>query len=542
MTQNFEDFALHPALLARLTEREMPAPTEVQAQVIPTMLEGRDLLVHAGPHSGETLAYGLPLLSMYDPQARVQALVLVPSAERAQRVYQRLAPLAQGILKIAALYETGGQQEQAIRRGVDILVGTPFLIKDLFAIKQLDLNTVRTLVLDGADRLMTTIQRRDVEYLMDRLPRLDQTALFFWNITEGVEAMAPQLRNPVRIRVAERPAPNALPEPSAPAPAAPSAVAPARTSRRGAPEVSTRLPEKAPPAETTAEPVTLSHRYARITTEQRTDFLLQAIEHDAPARALILARNKHEARRLVQRLERWGRANVDSFNADTSAAQRQAALKRFLAGELKFLVVPEPATEGVDLGAPPALYLTGVAANVALYRRYAEAAEAAKLNFQSLSLVTPEAQTVFSENQKSLPFSRHPLDPGPDEQTIPAVATATEEATGAPGKRTRGRTGATKQPKGAATLLNESMRESRAATGPLAPLPRMMTMWQTFKVALPSGQRPTRDAFHGWLSTTTGIARSALRSIQFHRDHATVDVDERQVTRFQETLKGHLLG
>ncbi|MEB3328861.1 MAG: DEAD/DEAH box helicase [Candidatus Sericytochromatia bacterium] len=524
MTTSFEDFPLHPALLERLGAAEEPlTPTETQLQVIPAMLEGKDLLVHAGPHSGETLAYGLPLLSMFDPLGKPQAVVLVPSAERAVRVYKRLAALAQGLLKVAPLYEAGGVQEELVRRGVDLVIGTPFLVKDLFAIRQLDLNAVRTLVLDGADRLMTTVQRRDVEYLLDRLPRLEQTALFFWNRTEGVEAVAHHLRHPVLVRVSVPEVVEAAPPVAAPA-AAPDAL-PATPPEAPASSSAPLAPEPEPP----------HHRFARVATEQRADFLLSVIEQEAPARALVLARNKHEARRLAQRLERFGRSAVESFNADTVASQRQTALKRFVSGECRFLVVPDQAAKGLEFGGPGHLYLTGLATDPALYDLHAQAVPA---GLQSLSLVTPEAEAAFGELRQVVRFERHPQDPGP------ADAEPVSEASGlglpAEPRRGRGRSGRVAKAS-SAVLHNRSMREAGPATGPLAPLPRMRTTWQTFRVNLMPGQRPSRDSFHGWLSQTTGIARSSMRSIQLHAGYATVDVEERQAGRFQDALKG-LLG
>jgi superfamily II DNA/RNA helicase len=527
LTTSFEDFPLHPALIERLAASESPLPpTETQLQVIPAMLEGKDLLVHAGPHSGETLAYGLPLLSMFDPLGKPQAVVLVPSAERAVRVYKRLAALAQGLLKVAPLYEAGGVQEELVRRGVDIVIGTPFLVKDLFAIRQLDLNAVRTLVLDGADRLMTTVQRRDVEYLLDRLPRLDQTALFFWNRTEGVEAVAHHLRNPVLVRVT---VPEPVVEPAAPvAPAAPpvtSAVVPALAPPVVVAAPAVEVPQAAPPV----------HRFARVSTDQRADFLLSVIEQEAPVRALVLARNKHEARRLAQRLERFGRSAVESFNADTVASQRQTALRRFVAGECRFLVVPDQAAKGLDFGGPSQLYLTGLATDPELYRTHADAVQT---GLQSLSLVTPEAESVFAELRKVVRFERHPQDPGPAEAEPAAVGALVEGPSEA--GRARGRGGRAAKAS-SAVLHNRSVRDSGPATGPLTPLPRMRTTWQTFRVNLMPGQRPSRDTFHGWLSQTTGIARSSMRSIQLHAGYATVDVEERQAARFQDALKG-LLG
>ena len=551
MPSPFEAFPLHPAVLAGLEALDVGAPTAVQTHVIPLLMEGQDVVVHAGPHSGETLAYGLPLLSLFDPLGKPQALVIVPSAERAIRVYKRLAPLAQGVLKVAPLYEAGGPQEQAVKRGVDVVIGTPFLIKDLFAIKQLDLSNVRMIVLDGADRMMTTIQRLDVEYLLDRLPRLEQTALFTWNVTEGVEAIAHHLKNPAMVRLT--PSEPAPPAPEAEAAPAVPARKPARTSKAAAAKAAAAKPAAEPAPAPVAEPrkprAVEAHLYARVASDQRAEFLLGVLEGEAPARALVLARNKHEARRLTQKLEKLGRNTVDSINVDTTASVRNAALARFRAGELRFLVVPENAAKELDLGAPEHLYLTGVAMGPELYERYAEAASQAGGALRSLSLVTPEAEQVFESLKAHLKFQRHPQDPGPAEQEPePEVL---EEATGPMPKMLdggrRGRTGrpmvvSGKPQRDAATLLNDSQREIKATTGPLTPLPRMHQTWQTFKVTITPDQRPSRDSFHGWLSQASGIPRSSLRSIQLHKGYATVDVEERQVERFHARMKDLLLG
>ena len=557
MPSPFEAFPLHPAVLAGLETLDVGAPTAVQTHVIPLLMEGQDVVVHAGPHSGETLAYGLPLLSLFDPMGKAQAIVVVPSAERAIRVYKRLAPLAQGVLKVAPLYEAGGAQEQLVKRGVDIIIGTPFLIKDLFAIKQLDLSNVRMIVLDGADRMMTTVQRRDVEYLLDRLPMLEQTALFTWNVTEGVEAIAHHLKNPAMVRLTPSEPAEAAPEP-VPAPVTkPPARRPSRAKAGTAPldaadEVAiAKTP--APKAAAARKPkVAEAHRYARVASDQRAEFLLGVLEQEAPARALVLARNKHEARRLTQKLEKLGRNAVDAINADTSAAARNAVLARFRAGDLRFLVVPENATKELDLGAPEHLYLTGVAMEPELYKRYAEAASQAGGALRSLSLVTPEAEQVFEGLKAHLKFERHPQDQGPEEpEPAPAPVAAAVEAVAAPMPKMldggRGRTGrpmvvSGKPQRDAATLINESQRELKATTGPLAPLPRMHQTWQTFKVTITPGQRPSRDSFHGWLSQASGIPRSSLRSIQLHKGYATVDVEERQVERFHARMKDLLLG
>jgi superfamily II DNA/RNA helicase len=388
---------------------------------------------------------------------------------------------------------------------------------------------------------MATVQRRDVEYLLDRLPRLDQTALFFWNVTEGVEAIAHHLKDPALVKVESL----TPPTPVAPPPTA-ELVNPAPPAAKPGVPVTEESLSNGVATRSPAQAKRTRHLFMRISTEQRTENLLAALEQDAPERALILARNKHEARRLVQRLEKFGKASVDSFNADTSVSQRQAALKRFQSGELRFLVVPEPASQGCDFAGPGAIYLTGISMDPALYHLHSEAALQAGRDFQSLSLVTPEAESVFADLRKGLTFERHPLDPGPaDEEADPPEAqSAPSSASDAPApRRGRGRAGtASKAPTGSAALHNDSLSDSKAATGPLTPLPRMRTTWQTFKVSFVPGTKPSRDSFHGWLAQTTGIARSSMRSIQLHRDYATVDVEERQAQRFQDSLRDLLLG
>src|SRR5205823_5680404 len=128
----------------------------LQAHVIPQVFDGRDMIVQAKPGSGQTLAFGLPILSLLDPDARPQALVLTANRDRCMRIWDTLSALGvEAGLDVQALHSgfALAAQEKALRRHVDVVVGTPGRMKDLAASRHLDLTKVRIVVLDSAEEL-----------------------------------------------------------------------------------------------------------------------------------------------------------------------------------------------------------------------------------------------------------------------------------------------------------------------------------------------------------------------------------------------------
>lgn len=233
MTTSFENFALHPSVLQGLASRGGTRPTTLQDQVIPLILDGQDVLAQADSAAGKVLAYGLPLLSLLDPDEKPQALILVATKDRARRVQEALQPHARSVgLRMGVFAESGslsGHQGDALRRGADLLIGTPERLRELDHRDLVDLSRVRLVVWDDVDGLLAGAGRRTLETLMARLVAKEQMLAFSGALGSEVEAVATgYMESPEIVRM-----PNAgRARPSAPREEAHADREPGRGSRR----------------------------------------------------------------------------------------------------------------------------------------------------------------------------------------------------------------------------------------------------------------------------------------------------------------------
>lgn len=181
LSVRFDDFPLHPALIASLFQHGKTAPTPFQATALPALCDGEDLLAVAPSGCGKTLAYGLPLLSFLDPGDRPQALVVVPDRAAAEYVMDALAELLPATsLRVAAFLPGVGTNPQIVRlkAGVDVCVGTPTRLLDLHKAKALDLRACRIVVFDGLDAALRLGAKHEVAALLEATRHRQQTAAF----------------------------------------------------------------------------------------------------------------------------------------------------------------------------------------------------------------------------------------------------------------------------------------------------------------------------------------------------------------------------
>ncbi len=182
-------------------------PTVVQKEVIPHLLAGRDVLVQSQTGTGKTAAFALPILSRLQASGTSpQVLVLTPTRELAIQVARSFNTYAQNIssFRVVAIY--GGQdyepQLRALRRGVQVVVGTPGRVIDHIRRGSLDLGTIKTLVLDEADEMLNMGFAEDVQFVLQHLPGQRQTALFSATLPEPIRRIAAQyLDDPVRMTI-----------------------------------------------------------------------------------------------------------------------------------------------------------------------------------------------------------------------------------------------------------------------------------------------------------------------------------------------------
>src|SRR5271166_2835101 len=209
----FRDLGLHPSLVQATKEMRYLQPTPVQAEAIPLVLAGRDLIATAQTGTGKTAAFLLPILHrlLHLPHGTTQVLVLTPTRELAQQIDDVMLGLAYHT-KLRAGIIVGGTsmapQEKALRAGVEVLIATPGRLLDHMRHGQARFDQIHTLVLDEADRMLDMGFLPDIKRIVARLPGRKQTLLFSATMPPVIAKLAKEmLRDPVTIQVGRRSAP-----------------------------------------------------------------------------------------------------------------------------------------------------------------------------------------------------------------------------------------------------------------------------------------------------------------------------------------------
>lgn len=203
----FADLGLPDNLLTAIQELGYETPSPIQAEAIPHLLAGQDVVGQAQTGTGKTAAFALPMLSQVDPkQRKVQALVLTPTRELAQQVAEACERYARGVKGINVLAVYGGAayrpQLRALERGVQIVVGTPGRIMDYLRKGHLNLDQLKTMVLDEADEMLKMGFQEDVEWILQHTPDSRQTALFSATMPREIRAIINNYqRDPVTVQI-----------------------------------------------------------------------------------------------------------------------------------------------------------------------------------------------------------------------------------------------------------------------------------------------------------------------------------------------------
>jgi ATP-dependent RNA helicase DeaD len=304
----FADMALSPPLLKALDALGYEVPTAIQAQTIPLLLQGRDVLGQAQTGTGKTAAFALPLLSNIElKQKAPQVLVLAPTRELAIQVAEAFKSYSSQLKSFHVLPVYGGQeygtQIRALQRGVQVLVGTPGRVMDHMRRGNIKLDQLKTLVLDEADEMLRMGFIDDVQWILEQAPKQRQIALFSATMPAAVRKISRQyLRDPAEVTI----------------------------------EVKT----------TTAE--TIRQRYWPVSGTHKLDALTRILEAESFDAMLVFVRTKTATLELAEKLQARGYSAV-ALNGDIAQKNRERIIEQLKAGKHDILVATDVAARGLDV-------------------------------------------------------------------------------------------------------------------------------------------------------------------------------------------------
>ncbi|EMM5418942.1 ATP-dependent RNA helicase DeaD [Citrobacter amalonaticus] len=304
----FADLGLKAPILEALNDLGYEKPSPIQAECIPHLLGGRDVLGMAQTGSGKTAAFSLPLLNNLDPELKApQILVLAPTRELAVQVAEAMTDFSKHMrgVNVVALY--GGQrydvQLRALRQGPQIVVGTPGRLLDHLKRGTLDLSRLSGLVLDEADEMLRMGFIEDVETIMAQIPEGHQTALFSATMPEAIRRITRRfMKEPQEVRIQS--------------------------------SVTTR-PD-------------ISQSYWTVWGMRKNEALVRFLEAEDFDAAIIFVRTKNATLEVAEALERSG-YNSAALNGDMNQALREQTLERLKDGRLDILIATDVAARGLDV-------------------------------------------------------------------------------------------------------------------------------------------------------------------------------------------------
>jgi len=364
---SFDNLGLSPALLCALNELGYDTPTPIQAEAIPLVLAGRDLLAGAQTGTGKTAAFALPLLErLYpegalrkDPVRKVRALVLTPTRELAVQVHDSIRAYGKNVRFNSTTIFGGvgmGGQVQALKRGMDLIVATPGRLIDHLDQRTLNLRDVEILVLDEADRMLDMGFLPALKKILGQLPRQRQNLMFSATYADDIRKLATELLNdPAQIQIAQQ-----------------NSVA-----------------------------ATVEHRVYAVDAERKKDLLIELLAQDSRRQTLVFGRTKHGSDRLAKQLCQAG-FKADAIHGNKSQNARQRALKDFKEGRIHVLVATDIAARGLDIDQLPVVINHDLPMVAADYVHRIGRTGRAGCDGIALSLVSRDEQGLLNDIQRLL--------------------------------------------------------------------------------------------------------------------------------------------
>ncbi|MCO5187191.1 MAG: DEAD/DEAH box helicase [Anaerolineae bacterium] len=307
MTTEFDYLGLHPQIVQAVAERGYTDPTPIQSEVIPLLLAGTDVIGQAQTGTGKTAAFALPIIdSLPEDRDHIHSLVVAPTRELAMQVARAFHEYGHySQISVLAIYggQAYGKQIGRLRRGVDVVVGTPGRLLDLINRNEVDLSRVHTVVLDEADEMLSMGFIEDVEAILSATPETRQTALFSATLPQPIRRLADQyMRSPVSVTI-----------------------------------------EREQVAVDTIE-----QRYYLLNEQDKVAGLTRLFESETITRAIVFARTRVATGELANELAQRG-YSAETLNGDLSQDARNRVLDRFRNDQVTVLVATDVAARGLDI-------------------------------------------------------------------------------------------------------------------------------------------------------------------------------------------------
>lgn len=365
---DFAQFGISKAILDALADMGFEEPSPIQAACIPLVLDGRDVIGQAQTGTGKTAAFGIPIVERVTPAPRVQAIVLAPTRELAIQVAEEIGKIAKYKRGVRALPIYGGQsiehQIRAMRKGVQIVIGTPGRVLDHLRRRTLRLDDVRFFVLDEADEMLDMGFIDDIEAILRLVPKDRQTLLFSATMPPEIRRLAFQYMN--------RPEVVAISRGSVAAP-------------------------------------TVTQVYYRALESQKLDVLCRILDAEDVERGILFCRTKKGAAELAQALQARG-YSADALHGDLNQSQRNKVMDAFRSGELELLVATDVAARGIDVENVTHVINYDIPQDPESYvHRIGRTGRAGKTGM-AITLVTPREMKQLQHIERTVKVSIEPRD------------------------------------------------------------------------------------------------------------------------------------
>ena len=305
----FEQLGLQDSILKALTDLGYQTPSEIQAKAIPELLEKEiDIKAFAQTGTGKTAAFSLPILELLDTShTKTQALILSPTRELAVQIGKNIEEFAKYIKEVRVTTVYGGAsiepQIKALKKGVQIIVGTPGRTLDLINKKKIKLAHLKWLVLDEADEMLNMGFKEDIDQILETTPENKQTLLFSATFPKEVEQIARNyLKNPLQIEAGKR--------------------------GSGATKI--------------------AHHFYKMAERKRYPALKRIVDMTPDIYGIIFCRTRRETIDVADKLIKDG-YNADTLHGDLSQSQRDAVMQRFRNKSIQILIATDVAARGLDI-------------------------------------------------------------------------------------------------------------------------------------------------------------------------------------------------